>query len=300
MIYTVTLNPAIDYVIQLDEVKLGSIMRSKSESVYFGGKGINTSLVLAELGVSSVATGFVAGFTGTALELGIKNEYLTPDFVKLHSGMTRINVKLRSEFETDINCNGPEVSSEDIDRLMRKFDCLTEGDTLILAGSVPPSMPADIYEQILSCVSGRGVCFVVDAERDFLLSTLKFKPFLIKPNANELGAIFGTVIDSASTAAEYASKLQMLGADNVLVSLGENGAVLLDSDGKVHVESAPKGYAVNTVGAGDSMVAGFVAGYMQSGDYVRSLRLGVAAGTATAFSLGLATGEKISEILEKI
>ncbi len=300
MIYTVTLNPAIDYVMQVDEVCLGSIMRSNSESVHFGGKGINASLVLAELGVSSVATGFVAGFTGKALELGIKSEYLIPDFARLENGMTRINVKLRSGLETDINCKGPEVSGEDIDRLMGKLDKLTEGDTLILAGSVPPSMPSDIYEQILSCVSGRGVRFVVDAERDFLLSTLKFKPFLIKPNANELGAIFGIVIDSVESALEYASKLQILGAQNVLVSLGDMGAVLLDSEGKVHISSAPKGDAVNTVGAGDSMVAGFMAGYMQSGDYDHALRLGIAAGAATAFSVGLATGEKISEVLKRL
>ncbi len=300
MIYTVTLNPAIDYVMQVDDLCLGAIMRSNAESVHFGGKGINASLVLGELGVSSVATGFVAGFTGTALELGIKSEYITPDFVRLKNGMTRINVKLRSGLETDINCNGPEVSAEDIDRLMGKLDSLTEGDTLILAGSVPPSMPADIYEQILSCASGRGVRFVVDAERDFLLSTLKFKPFLIKPNANELGAIFGITIDSPSAAVEYASKLKMLGAENVLVSLGEQGAVLLDSSDNVHIASAPKGDAVNTVGAGDSMVAGFMAGYMQSGDYDHALQLGIAAGAATAFSVGLATGDKIKEVLKVI
>ncbi len=300
MIYTVTLNPAIDYVMHINDVHIGAIMRSNAESVHFGGKGINVSLVLSELGVESTATGFVAGFTGEALELGIKNDYITPDFVRLPQGMTRINVKLRSGLETDINCKGPEVRAEDIDRLMGKFDALTEGDTLILAGSVPPSMPADIYERILSCVSGRGVRFAVDAERDFLLSTLKFKPFLVKPNADELGAIFGAVIDSVDTALEYASRLQIFGAQNVIVSLGDEGAVLLDEQGKVHVLNAPAGIAVNTVGAGDSMVAGFVAGYMQSGDYDKALRLGIAAGAATAFSIGLATGEKINEVLNKV
>ncbi len=298
MIYTLTLNPAIDYVVQVDELQLGSIMRSKSESVHFGGKGINASLVLGELGVCSVATGFVAGFTGTALEIGIENEYITPDFVRLPNGITRINIKLCAELETDINCNGPSVSVEDIDRLMGKLDRLTEGDTLILAGSVPASMPSDIYEQILSCVSGRGVRFVVDAERDYLLSTLKFKPFLIKPNATELGTIFGVSISSPSEAVEYGRRLQMLGAKNVLVSLGEQGAVLLDEEGEVHIAAAPKGDAVSTVGAGDSMVAGFMAGYMQSEDYDYALRLGTAAGAATAFSLGLATKDKISEILK--
>ncbi len=300
MIYTVTLNPAIDYVMNIDEVRVGTIMRSRSESVHFGGKGINVSQVLGELGIATTATGFIAGFTGDALELGIKSEYITPDFVRLSKGLTRINVKLRSGDETDINCNGPEVTAEDIDRLMGKFDALTEGDTLILAGSVPTSLPSDIYEQILSCVSGRGVRFVVDAEREFLLSTLKFKPFLIKPNANELGAVFGTVIDSVDSALEHASKLQVLGAVNVLVSLGDKGAVLLDEHGNIHIATAPKGDAVNTVGAGDSMVAGFVAGYIRSSDYDTALRLGIASGTATAFSEGLAKRNIINEVLQKL
>ncbi len=297
MIYTITFNPAIDYVVHINKLKKGSIMRSQYENCYFGGKGINVSLILKELGVSSVATGFTAGFTGEAIEKGIASDLVKTDFVRLKDGLTRINVKIRSGEETDINGNGPVIGKEEIERLFEKLEKLQDGDFLILSGSVPKTLPTDIYERILATLENKGICFVVDAERELLLRTLKYKPFLIKPNEQELGEIFGTEISSAEDALKYAEKLKSLGALNVLVSLGEKGAVLLDADGKEHYAEAYKGNFVNSVGAGDSMVAGFIAGYCRKKDYEYALRLGNAAGGATAFSEGLATGKQIMGLL---
>ncbi len=298
MIYTVTLNPAIDYVLTVDELKVGNIHRTNKANVYFGGKGINVSTVLAQLGVSSVATGFVAGFTGKAVENGISSEYIKSDFVTLETGLTRINVKIRSGYETDINCNGPEISGSDIEKLFSKLETLKKGDILVLAGSIPDTLPRDIYSEILRRLDGRGICFAVDAEKQLLLNCLKYKPFLIKPNAEELGQLFDTAVKNSDDALKYAEKLQKSGAVNVLVSLGEEGAVLLDENGCVHRENAHNGRCVNTVGAGDSTVAGFIAGYLESGgDYGYALKLGNAAGGATAFSEGLAKKEQILALL---
>lgn len=298
MIYTLTLNPALDYVVYVDELKLGSINRSESERIFAGGKGINVSMILGELGVASVAMGFLAGFTGNAIEKMLTDKGIVCDFVYLERGMTRINIKLRSGCETDINTCGAEVSRDEVRLLTEKLDKLTSGDTLVLAGSIPPSLPDDIYEKIMARLDGRGIRFVVDAAGELLLKSLEYKPFLIKPNTDELGEIFGVEIKCDEDAAVYARKLRERGARNVLVSMGEDGALLLDEKGVLHRASAHKGNVINTVGAGDSMVAGFIAGYERSGDYDSALSLGSAAGSATAFSEGLADSDMIEEVMK--
>lgn len=297
MIYTVTFNPAIDYVIHIKELNCGSILRAESESAYFGGKGINVSLILKELGVKSTAMGFIAGFTGKAIESGIASSELKTDFVLLEEGLTRINVKIRSGEETDINGNGPKISEKNIDTLFERLDALTEGDILVLAGSIPSTLPTDIYERIMKRLSDKGVRFVVDAEKDLLLNALKYKPFLIKPNLEELSAIFDTEIKDGEKALVYAAKLHDMGAANVLVSMGGKGAVLLDENREEHYMKPLGDEFVNSVGAGDSMVAGFIAGWLQEGDYSYALRLGAAAGGATAGSEGLAKKDQILKLL---
>ena len=299
MIYTVTFNPAIDYVVHIDNLETGKIQRSKSQNIYFGGKGINVSIILKELSVPSTALGFIAGFSGKAIEDGISCNEIKTDFVTLNSGLTRINVKIRSEEETDINGNGPEITDSDIDKLFSKLECLKDEDFLILAGSIPNTLPFDIYEQILAKLENKKIKFVVDAEKDLLLNSLKYKPFLIKPNCEELSEIFGTEISTAGMCLEYAKKLKDMGALNVLVSMGDKGAVLLDQNGEEYFMKAPVGKTVNTVGAGDSMVAGFIAGYIETNDYSYALKLGTASGAATAFSDGLATKKMIFEILKE-
>lgn len=300
MIYTVTLNPAIDYVVSLNKLKTGNINRSLNETVFFGGKGINVSLILNELGIKSNATGFIAGFTGNTIKEGLNSKGIYTDFVDLKSGLTRINVKLRAETETDINGKGPEIGAEDIAILFEKLSRLKKGDILVLSGSVPGTLPADIYGQIMKSLTGKGIGFVVDAEKDLLLGSLKYTPFLVKPNSEELGEIFGVRIDSERDAFKYAKKLKEQGAVNVLVSMGAKGAALLDEHGKEHFMKAVTSKAVNTTGAGDSMVAGFIAGFAESGDYDYALSLGTAAGSATAFSDGLATKEQIYTLLNKL
>lgn len=300
MIYTVTFNPAIDYIVYMKELEKGSINRSERETAFFGGKGINVSVILKELGHESTALGFVAGFTGKALEQGIENKGLHADFVRLENGITRINVKIRSGEETDINAQGPDIKQGDIDRLFEKLDRIKEGDVLILAGSIPKTLPSDIYERIMERLYGRGVHFVVDATKELLVNSLKYKPFLIKPNNDELSEIFGVEIKTPELSAEYGKKLVKKGASNVLVSMGGKGAVLCDENGKTHYMPAVGGEAVDTVGAGDSMVAGFIAGYTEKKDYEYALKLGTAAGAATAFSEGLGTRDKIYELLHSV
>lgn len=299
MIYTLTLNPAIDYVLQVENLTVGKIHKTDTAEICFGGKGINVSKILGELQVLSVALGFVAGFVGEAIENGVKSEWVTPRFTKLECGMSRINVKLRSESETDINCVGPEVKMADIERLYESLKVLQNGDILVLSGSVPKGVPTDIYGDIMARLSPKGVKFIVDAEGEHLLNTLKYKPFLIKPNFEELCGLFGEV-SSESALVDNAEKLQKMGAENVLVSLGADGALLLDSEAQVHRINAVSGKAVNTVGAGDSMLAGFIAGYLESSDFDYALKLGTAAGSATAFSVGLADRDLILQTLEKI
>ncbi len=298
MIYTVTFNPAIDYVMHMSEMKAGEVNRSASEEIYFGGKGINVSAVLAQLGVRSKALGFSAGFTGAAIEQGIKEQGIDADFVRLDSGFSRINVKIKADEETELNGQGPYIPEEKIAELFKKLDEIKEGDTLVLAGSIPSSLPDDIYEKILAHLSGKGIRFVVDATKKLLLNVLKYKPFLIKPNNYELSEIFGRELRSYEEIAEYAMKLQKMGAANVLVSMAENGALLVDEGGNVHTCGVCKGTVKNSVGAGDSMVAGFIAGCEQSYEY--ALKLGTAAGGATAFSDGLADKETIYELLKQL
>ena len=299
MVYTVTFNPAIDYVVRTDEIRLGATNRSKGEEMYFGGKGINVSAVLAELGVSSVALGFIAGFTGEAIEQGLADMGVRTDLVRLKSGCSRINIKLKGGEETEINCQGPDIDSEALAALFEKLDRLTDGDTLILAGSIPPSLPADVYERILERLSDRRIKAVVDATGKLLLNVLKYKPFLVKPNVQELGELFGTELSSDAEIELYARRLKEMGAVNVLISMAGDGALLIDEQGALHRLGVCKGEVRNSVGAGDSMVAGFIAGSAE-GDYGYALRLGTAAGGATAFSDGLARRDKIFELLKTI
>lgn len=299
MIYTVTFNPAIDYVIRADEIRLGSVNRTVSEAIYFGGKGINVSAVLAELGVKSKALGFTAGFTGEAIEKGVKDMGIDADFVRLREGNSRINVKLRAGVETEINGQGPDIGSEALDELFAKLDGINDGDCLVLAGSIPKSLPTDIYERILARLADRSIKVAVDATGQLLLNVLKYRPFLIKPNNYELGELFGTETDSDDDIAAYAAKLQEMGARNVLVSMADRGALLLDEEGGLHRCGACNGELKNSVGAGDSMLAGFLAG-ISDGDYSHALKLGTACGGATAFSDGLAKKELIERLMKQL
>lgn len=299
MVYTVTFNPAIDYVIHMGEVRLGATNRSEGEEMYFGGKGINVSIVLRELGIDSKALGFTAGFTGEAIEKGLTDMGIDTDFVRLEKGNSRINVKIKSKEETELNGQGPDIGDKAIAALFEKLDRLVDGDSLILAGSIPASLPSDIYERILERLSGKNINVVVDATKDLLLNVLKYKPFLIKPNNHELGEMFGMELKTDEDIEKYARRLQDMGAVNVLISMAGDGAMLIDEFGKTHRCGVCKGTVRNSVGAGDSMVAGFLAGSL-NGDYEYALKLGTAAGGATAFSDGLATNEKISELMETL
>lgn len=297
MIYTVTLNPAIDYIVKAVDVKMGELNRSKSEQVCFGGKGINVSIVLKELGVESTALGFIAGFTGQALKSYLDEKGVKNDFVVLEQGMTRINVKLKTSVETEINAQGPSISNDDIENLYKKLDNVRQGDTLVLSGSVPTTLPKNIYEAILFRVNGRGVNVVIDAEKELLLNTLKYKPLLIKPNLKELSDIAGKALKSDTDIIEAAEVLKGNGARNVLVSMGADGALLLAENGKNYRAKAHEVKAKNTVGAGDSMVAGFLFGIERG--YEQALTYGIAAGSATAASIGLAEKNDIYSLIQK-
>lgn len=299
MIYTVTFNPAIDYVVHTENMKLGCVNRSCCEEMYFGGKGINVSAVLAELGVRSKALGFTAGFTGEAIEQGVRSMGIDADFIRLSQGNSRINVKIKADEETELNGQGPHIDDEALATLFKKLDELRDGDTIILAGSIPKSLPSDIYEKILERLSDRRIKAVVDATKALLMNVLKYRPFLIKPNNHELGEIFGKTLTNDDEIAEYAAKLHDMGAQNVLVSMASDGAILIDEHGKLHRCGVCKGTVKNSVGAGDSMVAGFIAGTAE-GDHDYALRLGTACGGATAFSDGLAKKELIFELIKQL
>ncbi|HBM33496.1 MAG TPA: 1-phosphofructokinase, partial [Lachnospiraceae bacterium] len=280
MIYTVTFNPSLDYIVSVNDFQLGLTNRTDSELILPGGKGINVSTILMNLGIDSTAFGFAAGFTGEEIIREVEAMGIRSDFIKIDSGISRINLKLKNIDGTEINGSGPEISEEKIEELLRKLDILGEGDILVLAGSIPASMPADMYSTIMERLQHKNVTFIVDATKDLLINVLKYKPFLIKPNNHELGEIFGKVLESEADIVEYAKKLQEMGAVNVLISMAGDGAILVTEDGTVSSKKPPKGTVVNSVGAGDSMVAGFLAGWLNTGDYEKALELGTAAGSA--------------------
>lgn len=300
MIYTVTFNPALDYVVAVEQLTVGQVNRTASEEVYYGGKGINVSIVLNTLGLPSVALGFIAGFTGEEIECGVKAKGITTDFIKLPSGMSRINLKIKSKQETEINAQGPEIPDTALQQLFDKLDNLVEGDVVVLAGSIPKTLPDNIYEQIMERLLGKKISIVVDATNNLLKNVLKFQPFLIKPNNHELGEMFGVTIQSEEEILYYAHQLQDMGARNVLISRAGDGAILVDENKMVHKIGVPNGKVINSVGAGDSMVGGFLAGYLNTGDYEQALQLGTAAGSATAFSKGLASRELIDSLLSTL
>lgn len=293
MIYTVTFNPAIDYVMQTENLETGITNRSVKEEYFFGGKGINVSTILHRLGVETTALGFVSGFTGDALIAGLKEEGFATDFIRLNNGFTRINVKIKDKEETEINGQGPTITPEAIGELFQKLDALTEKDMLVISGSVPYSMPTDTYQQILRRLAKKNLSIVVDATGQLLLQVLQYRPFLIKPNNDELADMLEKPMNTTEDIINGAKTLQKKGARNILVSRGAKGALLLTEDDEVILQDAIKGNAINTVGAGDSMIAGFLTGYIKTKDYHYALHLGTAAGSATACSPGLADEKEI-------
>lgn len=296
MIYTVTFNPSLDYIVSVSDFKLGLTNRTDSELLLPGGKGINVSTILQNLGIANTALGFTAGFVGEEVRKEVEQLGVKAEFISLDEGVSRINLKLKSIDGTEINGQGPKIPREAVDALMTQLDRLGADDTLVLAGSIPASMPDDIYQKIMERLDGRNVRIVVDATKDLLLNVLGHHPFLIKPNNHELGDIFGVKLSEREEVVPYAKKLQEKGAVNVLVSMAGKGAVLLAEDGSVYAAEAPKGTLKNGVGAGDSMVAGFLAGYGESGDYEHAFRKGLAAGSASAFSEQLATKDEIEKV----
>lgn len=297
MIYTVTFNPSLDYIVSMDGFELGKTNRTTGERIFPGGKGINVSIVLNNLGMENIALGFTAGFTGEQIEKETARMGLTTDFIRVGSGFSRINVKLKDYDGTEINGMGPGISKEDVDQLYERLDQLKEGDALVLAGSIPKCLPDSIYRDILERLKDKGVLFIVDAAGELLVNVLEYRPFLIKPNKQELEEIFRVRLNTREEAVFYAKKLKEMGAENVLVSMSGQGAVLVDQNGSAHMSPAPGGTLVNAVGAGDSMVAGFLAGWMQKGDYDFALCMGIAAGSASAFSECLAAKEEVERIL---
>lgn len=300
MIYTVTLNPSLDYIVSVEDFQLGRTNRTGSELILPGGKGINVSAVLKNLGVENTALGFVAGFTGGEIARRLEDMGVQTSFIRLPRGCSRINFKLKSPEGTEINGRGPELTEKDVGRLMERLQSLQEGDTLFLAGSIPSSMPGDTYHNMLESLKDKKLRIVVDAAGELLLKTLEYRPFLIKPNHHELGEIFGVELETGEEVLPYGRRLQELGARNVLISMAGAGAALIAEDGSVYRAAAPEGKLKNGVGAGDSMVAGFVAGWMDRQDYGHAFRMGVAAGSASAFSEKLATGEEIREVYKRV
>ena len=301
MIYTVTFNPAIDYVVRMtDDLKPGMTNRSASEECYFGGKGINVSTILKNLGLESTALGFIAGFTGDAIKKSVDEKGIKADFVKLPEGISRINVKIKGKEETELNAQGPMIPESSQKELFKKLNQLKDGDTLILAGSIPSSLPSDVYEKIIEQIKDRKIDVVVDATKDLLLNVLKYHPFLIKPNNHELGEMFGKELKTDDELEEHAKKLQEMGARNVLISMAGDGAMLIAETGEKFRIGVPKGTVKNSVGAGDSMVAGFIAGFKKNHSYEKALKMGTAAGSATAFSDDLATGKDILSIYDTL
>lgn len=299
MIYTVTFNPSIDYIVDVKNFELGSVNRTSTELMFPGGKGINVSMVLSNLGFENTALGFLAGFTGKSVQKMLEVNGVNADFIDVEEGLTRINVKIRAQQESEINGMGPAIKESDIEKLYEKLDNIKDGDILVLAGSIPAVMPETMYSDIMEHLKDKDVKIVVDATKDLLLNVLKYKPFFIKPNNHELGEIFDVELNTRDEVVPYAKKMQEKGARNVLVSMAGEGAVLVAEDGQVYKSPCPEGKVKNSVGAGDSMVAGFIAGYLESGDYKKALNKGLVTGSASAFSDNLATKEEV-EALEKV
>ena len=300
MIYTVTLNPSIDYIIGINKIKEGYVNRSSYEKIIPGGKGINVSRVLNNLGIKSCALGFIAGFTGKYIEEFLKSEGIETDFINIEEKVSRINVKIKSEKETEINAGGPEISEEYLNKFFRKIKKLKENDTIVLAGSIPSSLGKDFYEKIMIELCSKNLNVIVDAEKEILLNTLKYKPFLIKPNNYELGDIFNKVLENEEEIIECAKELQKMGARNVLVSLGKRGGIMICEEGNVYKSSAPSGKLINSTGAGDSVVAGFIEEFEKEKDYKKAFLKGICAGSASAFSEDFATKEEIYKLYDKI
>lgn len=299
MIYTVTFNPSLDYIVTVDNFQVGKVNRTVDEIIYPGGKGINVSMVLKNLGFDSTALGFMAGFTGSEIARLLEVKGVATDFIHVKEGTSRINVKLRSNEESEINGMGPGIKKEDIDTLYQQLDKLEDGDVLVLAGSIPSVMPESMYMDIMAHLKEKNLKIVVDATRDLLVNVLPYHPFLIKPNNHELGEIFGVTITEKADVIKYAKKLQEKGARNVLISMAGDGAVLVTEDGQEFMAEAPKGKVVNSVGAGDSMVAGFIAGYLESNSYAEAFKMGVCTGSASAFSEELATKAEVTALLDR-
>ena len=297
MICTVTFNPSLDYIVRVDDMRLGVINRTTYEQVLPGGKGINVSIVLGNLGHASRALGFLAGFTGAEIARRVSEAGVSADFIEVAEGMSRINAKIKSNEETELNGQGPLITEENIEELYAKLDILGEGDTLVISGSVPNTLPGDMYERIIARLEGRGVRIVVDAERDLLTRVLPYKPFLVKPNNIELGDIYGVALKTRDEVVPYAKRMQEAGAQNVLVSMAGEGGVLVSADGQVFQSPAAKGTVVNSVGAGDSSVAGFLAGLIEAGSYEAAFRMALASGSASAFSDHLATRPEVEALM---
>ena len=301
MIYTVTFNPAIDYIVRMDKFVPGATNRVNYEQVLGGGKGINVSIVLKNLGHDNTALGFISGFTGKEIVRQLHSFGCQSDFIELENAFSRINVKIKTdEQETEVNGQGPDIPQKAIDELFNKLDKLTAKDTLVLAGSIPKSLPDDIYEKIMERLQNRGIKIVVDATKNLLLNVLKYKPFLIKPNNIELAEMFNVTLNSHEDIVTYAKKLQEMGAENVLISMGKDGAILVANDGTIVHSPVPKGKLVNSIGAGDSMVAGFLTGYIETGKFEDAFYMGVCTGSASAFSENLATRPEVEALLKTL
>lgn len=300
MIYTVTINPCIDYIVKIDNFNINEVNRPYEEIIYPGGKGINVSIMLKNLGIKSKALGFTAGFTGKEIRRFLDEKDCESDFIEIKDGFSRINVKLKAKEEIEINGQGPKIDENSINALFEKIDELKKGDYLVLAGSIPNTLPDDIYEQILKHINGKGVEVIVDATKDLLLNVLKYSPFLIKPNNFELSEIFEKPMKTEDDIIHYSKILQEKGAKNVLISRAADGAILIDEFGNIHKSKAPKGKVVNSVGAGDSMVAGFISGYINSNSYAEAFKLGIASGSASAFCDYLAEREDIAKVLNQL
>lgn len=300
MVYTITFNPALDYIMQVPECITGEVNRTRSEKIMAGGKGINVSVVLNNMGVENTALGFVAGFTGGEIERILVDMGCSTDFIRLESGFSRINVKIKSETETEINGQGPDISEDDLSKLLSRLDDLSDGDTLVMAGSIPRFVKNTVYCDIMEKLQDKKLNIIVDATGDLLVNVLKYRPFLVKPNNHELGEIFGKELSTKYEVIEYAKKLRDMGARNVLVSMAGEGAVFVGEKGEEYASDAPEGTLVNSTGAGDSMVAGFIAGYMENKDTLTAFKMGMAAGSASEFSENLASREEILNIYKTI